>query len=118
MFCRKLLENCRRKRTEGLALLDPRIDQVAHLRSPRVGEDGASAERARTELHAPVKPADHLASLEAIDRRFEKRRLVSAKILLMGVAVGKKERDLVRLEPGADEDMRQPLPAQAVYRSA
>src|SRR5262245_6699010 len=39
-------------------MLDAGVERVFHLLAPRIGEDAASSERARTKLHAALEPAD------------------------------------------------------------
>ena len=41
-------------------MLHPRVEEVLHLGIPRIGEDAAIAERARTEFGATLKPSDDL----------------------------------------------------------
>ena len=54
-------EHARCKRTEVFPVLDLLIEDVAHLRPARIGEQRTVAERARSELHAALKPGDDLA---------------------------------------------------------
>ncbi len=42
-------------------MLDPRVEDVLHVRPARVGDDRAVPERARPELHPPLEPADDVA---------------------------------------------------------
>ena len=58
---RLLLEHAGRERPVGLAVLDPLVEDVLHVGAPRIGDDRSVAERARTELHPALEPADHLA---------------------------------------------------------
>src|SRR5690606_19648874 len=47
----------------------PRLDRVEpglEIVAARIGEDAAAAERPRTELHRPLKPADDLAGREQL----------------------------------------------------
>jgi hypothetical protein len=53
--------DARRKRAEILPVLDLLIEDIAHVRPARVGEQRTVAERAGPELHAPLKPGDDLA---------------------------------------------------------
>ena len=43
---------------EMLALLDPRIERVAHLGAARIGQDRAIAKGPRPHLEAALEPAD------------------------------------------------------------
>src|SRR5246500_4691761 len=61
-----LAQDRRRKRAKALAILDLQIELLLHLRVARIGEDRAIAERARTKLHASLKPADGLAVRERV----------------------------------------------------
>src|ERR1700686_3519242 len=54
-------QDARCKRPEVLTVLDHLIEDVAHVRSARVGEERSVAEGARPELHAALKPGDDLA---------------------------------------------------------
>src|SRR4029077_15755799 len=54
--------HARRKRPEVLAVLDPLIKDVAHVRPTRVGKQRTVAEGSRPELHATMKPATILPS--------------------------------------------------------
>src|SRR5207249_4444626 len=58
----------RRERPVRLPELDLRIDDVLHLRAPRVRQDGPVTERARTPLEALLEPADHLPVGERLHR--------------------------------------------------
>src|SRR6185436_3185232 len=63
------------KRTEALAELDPRVDDVAHVGAPRIGDDAAVAERTRAPLHPSLEPADdpavgNLRGGPVVERRF------------------------------------------------
>src|SRR5207244_3885565 len=51
----------RRKWTEFLPELDLQVNQVAHVRAPRIRKDAAIAERAGAPLHPPLKPADNVS---------------------------------------------------------
>src|SRR5690606_23977707 len=51
----------RRERPEPLAELDLDVHVGLHLRAAGIAEDAATPERARTELHPSVEPADDLA---------------------------------------------------------
>src|SRR5437588_11924042 len=55
------LQNRRGKWAKGLAHLYQRVDAVAHLRPPGIGENGAAAQRARAELHTSLRPTNYLA---------------------------------------------------------
>jgi hypothetical protein len=58
----------RREGSKGLAVLDLEVQHRLHRRRAWVAEDGAGAERARPELHAPLEPADGLAGDERVGR--------------------------------------------------
>ena len=55
---RSLGEHGGRKGAKRLALLDPRVDALAHGGVAWIGDDRALAERARAKLHAPVEQSD------------------------------------------------------------
>src|SRR5947208_6397307 len=61
VLVQRLLRDRRCKRTEPLAKLDAGVDDLTHIRSPRVGDDAAIAECARAPFHASLKPADDSA---------------------------------------------------------
>src|ERR1700743_3585390 len=54
-------QHARRKGAKILTMLDQLVENVAHVRPARVGEQRTVAERARPELHASLKPGDDLA---------------------------------------------------------
>src|SRR5436190_21814842 len=58
VLVQRLLQNRGRKWSELLAKLYLGVDQLAHVRAPRVGEDAPIAERSGTPLHASLEPAD------------------------------------------------------------
>src|SRR5205807_8808578 len=60
-FLRVLRHDAGSERPEVLAVLDPLVEDVAHVGPTRVGEQRTVAERARPELHAALKPGDDLA---------------------------------------------------------
>ena len=60
-FVGMLGHHARCKGAEVLAVLDHLIEDVAHVRSARVGEQRTVAEGARPEFHATLKPGDDLA---------------------------------------------------------
>src|SRR6266702_7629462 len=57
-FVGMLGHDARRKWPKILSMLDPLIEDIAHVRPARVGEQRTVAERAGPELHAPLKPCD------------------------------------------------------------
>src|SRR5207237_7052612 len=78
---RLLREHRRRERTEGLAVLDPRVEDVLDLVPPRVGEDRAVAERARAELHPALEPADDVAGGDPLGA--ERTELLLVEVLAL-----------------------------------
>src|ERR1043166_5005333 len=60
VFRDALAQDRRREGAETFAELDLEIHLRLHAGRARVAENGARAESARPELHAPLKPADHL----------------------------------------------------------
>src|SRR5262249_26118169 len=60
-LAQRFLEHRRSERPEALTELDPRVDDVAHVRPPRVGDDAAVAEGTGTPFHAALEPADDAA---------------------------------------------------------
>ena len=69
-----LAQDRRRERPERLAVLDLEVQQLLHRRRARVAEDRAAAERARSELHPALEPADRLLVPRARRRRRRSRR--------------------------------------------
>src|SRR6476620_5355173 len=69
IFVHCFLETRCRKGTKLLAKFDASVDQLQHVRTPRVSEDAAIAECSRTPLHPALKPADDV-SLGDESRRF------------------------------------------------
>src|SRR6185312_4191472 len=53
--------DARRKGTKIFAVLDLLIEDLAHVRPARIGEQRTVAEGTRPELHASLKPGDDLA---------------------------------------------------------
>ena len=54
-------QHARREGAKILAVLHLLIEDVAHVRPARIGEQRTVAERPRPELHAALKPGDDLA---------------------------------------------------------
>ena len=54
-------QHARRKGTKILPVLDLLIEDIAHLRPARIGEQRTVAQRPGPELHAALKPCDDLA---------------------------------------------------------
>src|SRR5262249_51363489 len=52
--------------TEGLAVLDPLVQDVLDVLPARVGDDRAMAQRARAVLHPALEPADDVALGDAL----------------------------------------------------
>src|SRR5215510_14089854 len=48
------------ERAKALAVFHLEIEHFLHSRGPRIAEDRACTEGARTKLHAPLKPTDRL----------------------------------------------------------
>src|SRR6185312_4833058 len=71
-----LAQHRRCEGAEALAELDLEIEQLLHGRRARVAEDRACAERARSELHATLEPADGLALDEGADDAVEKSLVI------------------------------------------
>ena len=81
-LARRLREERRRERAEGLAVLDARVEDVLHVVPARIGDDRAVAERARAELHPPLEPADDVAvgdPLGDVRRRARRRPCARAR---------------------------------------
>src|SRR5262249_59889978 len=70
-----LARNRGRKWPKALAIFDPQIELALQARRAGVAEDGAVAERARTELHPALKPPDDLL-LRQRGRDLVEQRLV------------------------------------------
>src|ERR1700724_955555 len=69
---------CRRREgTEAFAVCDPQVERLLHGRAARVAQDRARAERARTELHASLEPADRAAGRKRIGRLADERAVVA-----------------------------------------
>ena len=71
-----LAQHRRRERPKGLAPLDLRIQDVFHVRTPRVADDAAVAERAWSPFHAPLEPANHLPFRDRRRRPAAQRRRI------------------------------------------
>jgi len=61
-FSLMLPEDRWREGSEALAALNLQIQDVLHVAASGITDDGAIAEGARAPFHAPLEPADHLAS--------------------------------------------------------
>src|SRR6185369_13005522 len=57
--------------------LDLRIDDLAHVRPPGIGEDAPVAEGPRPPLHPPLEPAHDLALAEALGGEAAERLVVA-----------------------------------------
>jgi hypothetical protein len=62
-----LYQHRRRKGAEGLAELDLRIDDILHIRTSRIGQNAAIAERSWPPLGAALEPAYDLSGRESVD---------------------------------------------------
>ena len=69
-----IVGHARSERPEALPVFDLQIHHLLHLRASWIAEDAARAQRARTELHAPVEPAEHLLGRQDV-RRFGREGL-------------------------------------------
>src|SRR6266540_2780744 len=85
-LARLIGEYRRRERTKPLAVLDPRVEDVLHVGPARVGDDRAVAERARSELHPPLEPADDVAGRDSLGDGAEERVVVEPLRLEASVA--------------------------------
>ena len=56
-----LFQNRRGEGAERLAMLDAAVQDVFHLRPPRIGHDASVAQGARSELQPSLKPSYNLA---------------------------------------------------------
>ena len=64
----------RSERPKGFAVLHLQVEYGLHARRSRVAQDRSGAERARAELHAPLKPAHALFRPPALPRRLAAAR--------------------------------------------
>ena len=60
-FCHRLAQNRWSKRTERFTPLDLRVQNLFHVRPPRISQDGTIAESARPPFHPALKPAHDLS---------------------------------------------------------
>src|SRR5689334_5948242 len=60
VLTRSFRKDRRAKWPEWFAMLDAAVQNILHFFTPRISEDAAVAERARSELHSALKPADDL----------------------------------------------------------
>src|SRR5206468_12868907 len=74
-----------RERPEALAVLDLEVHHRLHLRTARVADDRAAAERPRPELHPPLAEADDVL---AGDHLGDPAGPILVRHLLVGIAVG------------------------------
>ena len=88
-----VLQNRRRKRPKRLAELDLQVHHRLHLRAPRVADDAARSERARTELHATLKPADDLLPRDQVGHGLAER-LVRVEFTIDGPDAVEERADL------------------------
>src|SRR5688572_327058 len=56
----------RSKRAKRLPIFDLQVHDGLHLRAARIADDRAPPQRARAELHATLKPSDHVLVLEQL----------------------------------------------------
>ncbi len=63
---RALLQDRGGERSEGLPALDLEVEEVLHVRPPRIGQDRAVAEGPRPPFRASLVPADDLAAGESL----------------------------------------------------
>src|SRR5262249_33087146 len=56
----------RRKRPETFAVLDLEVERFLHGWRPWIAKDRSGAERARSELHASLEPANRLTGSECL----------------------------------------------------
>jgi hypothetical protein len=61
-------ENGGAERAEGLAVLDPAIQNVLHVIAAWVGQDAPVPQRTRAEFHPSLKPADDLTLGDLLHR--------------------------------------------------
>ena len=83
---------------ERSAPLDLEIEDVLHVGAPRIAQDRAVAERARSPFQAALEPADHLALGDRLRRAPAQGRLVgdaldgAARGVEIGAALGQRPR--------------------------
>src|SRR6185312_3472077 len=88
-----LAQNRRCEWAKGFAAFDLLVQDLLHIAATRIAEDRAISERARTPLHAPLKPADHLALRDLLrDARAQRGRVghmlcATARALEVAVAL-------------------------------
>src|SRR5579871_2742816 len=63
-FVGALGHGTRREWAEVFAVLDPLIEDIAHIRPARIGKQRTVAERTGSELHASLEPGDALAGCD------------------------------------------------------
>ncbi len=73
IFMLVLDEDGRREGPEPLAVLDACVEHSLHVGQAGMRDDGAIAEGARAPLHAPLKPADHIAGCDLVGDGVEQR---------------------------------------------
>src|SRR5579864_9111686 len=61
-----LREDRRAERAKCFAMLNAAVQNIFHLYAARVGQDAAVAERARSKLHASLKPARDFSSSQCV----------------------------------------------------
>jgi hypothetical protein len=91
-----LAQHARRERTEALAILDLQIEHRLHARRARIAEDAAGTERARTELHAALEPADDPLRREQASSTLE--QLVARQALVDRAQAAQRRLDGVVVE--------------------
>src|SRR6185436_8138194 len=83
----------------ALPKFDLQVHDRLHLRGPRVADDAARSERARSKFHAALEPADDLFFGEPL-RRFSNNRVI-VEALVLGADANQIRLGFVRREARA-----------------
>jgi len=73
VLAQTLFEDRRGKRPEPLPVLDPRVEDILHLRMAGVSDDRAVAQGPGAPFHAPLEPADDLGVGHGPGTAFQER---------------------------------------------
>src|SRR5262249_34488395 len=103
------------ERAEPLAVLDPLVDDVLHLRLPRVGQDRAGAEGPRADLGRALEPAHDLRAAEELGglggRVLDLAKAQAARrdgLLVVAVAVGRAKEGMLHAPSARPAELLMP----------
>src|SRR5262249_13642367 len=99
---RLLPEHDRRERPKALAELDLHVERGLHAWRARIAENGPCPQRARSKLHPPLEPTDHLLLGQELGDMLHQAALIF-EALMRSLDASQKPLDFFARKPWAQE---------------